>query len=298
VITNLQNLKAGTPFRLQGTLITGTLLDCNECSAKVKLSGMPVDVEIEQPDGDVRRFTANRFKSTIWSPATVVETIDSDAAATSPTAELQPDAAQASLTEDEPMKTVTKTKKAPKAKLEPAAKAAKPVKERKAKSVGTPAPKEVTDQLDKMTDDLPDDQEKSAKPVKATNMSRKSGKAAAAKKLLEDAAENDAESQDGPKEPAEETPPPSPSKALREHPKPAAKTKMSLLDAAAEVMSDGQARNCEQIIKEILDRKLWNTSGKTPAATLYSAMHREINNPSGKASRFERTDAKGEFRCK
>jgi hypothetical protein len=236
MITNLQNLKAGTPFRLQGTLITGTLIDCNECSAKVRLSGRPVDFDTSEPC-EVLRAVTSLAKSTIWSPATVVETMTDDAAATSPAADSEPTcetcgavtdrdhigpicpACSEANDEDEPMKTVTKAKKAPKAKLAPAAKAAKPVKAVK----------------------------------------------------------------------------PAPADPKKDHPKPKAKAGMSLLDAAADVLSDGKPRNCEQIISEVLSRKLWNTSGKTPAATLYSAMHREITKPDGN-SRFQRTDHAGQFK--
>ena len=144
MITNLQNLKAGTPFRLQGTLITGTLIDCNECTAKVRLSGRPVDFDTSEPC-EVLRAVTSLAKSTIWSPATVVETMTDDAAATSPAADSEPTcetcgavtdrdhigpicpACSEANDEDEPMKTVTKAKKAPKTKLAPAAKAAKPV---------------------------------------------------------------------------------------------------------------------------------------------------------------------------
>jgi hypothetical protein len=88
---------------------------------------------------------------------------------------------------------------------------------------------------------------------------------------------------------------PAPADPKKDHPKPKAKAGMSLLDAAADVLSDGKPRNCEQIISEVLSRKLWNTSGKTPAATLYSAMHREITKPDGN-SRFQRTDHAGQFK--
>jgi len=245
VITNLQNVKPGTMFRVfEQPDLSGVLVDVNECSAKVKLTSGAIDVEIDQPDGSVRRFTANRSRTTTWSPATVIETIHASAA-TSPPA--QPDAepaeAEASNPETETMKTVTKAKKAPNAAKEP----------------------------------------KARKP-KATNVTKGGGGTrvrSSAKTELPD---------------KPETPKKESSQAIGTKTK--AKLKPSLLDIAAEVLSDGKPRNCDQIITEVLASGDWQTSGKTPAATLYSGMIREINNNSSKPSRFERTATKGEFKCK
>ena len=54
--------------------------------------------------------------------------------------------------------------------------------------------------------------------------------------------------------------------------------------------------NCGDIIKEALAKGLWQTSGKTPAATLYAAIIREIANKGDKA-RFRKTD-RGLFEAK
>jgi len=288
VITNLQNLKPGSAFRVfQMPDLSGVLVDVNECSAKVKLVSGSIDVEIAQPDGNVRRFNASQSRTVIWSPATVIETIDASAALSPPA---QPDAepaeVEASNLENETMKTVTKAKKTPKAAKEPQDRKPKATNmtkgggtrvrsSAKTTAVGTPAPKEVTDELDKAIETLTE------QPVPS-----KAKKSASYREHCQEIMEfNKAK-------PASEP------KKLKDHPKPKAKTKLSLLDIAAEVLSDGKPRNCDQIITEVLARGDWQTSGKTPAATLYSGLIREINNSASKPSRFERTATKGEFKCK
>lgn len=69
-----------------------------------------------------------------------------------------------------------------------------------------------------------------------------------------------------------------------------AKGKMSMLDAAAEVLKDAKEPTCcKQIVTEILARKLATSEGRTPHATLSAAMGREITKL-GKAARFRRVD--------
>ncbi|HEV3341104.1 MAG TPA: winged helix-turn-helix domain-containing protein [Pirellulales bacterium] len=67
--------------------------------------------------------------------------------------------------------------------------------------------------------------------------------------------------------------------------------KMSAIDAAAKVL--GQAKdpmNCQDMIKAMSDKGLWTSpGGKTPHATLYSAILREIK-AKGKDSRFKKTE--------
>ena len=43
--------------------------------------------------------------------------------------------------------------------------------------------------------------------------------------------------------------------------------------------------SCKAIVETMLAKGLWQTNGKTPAATIYSAMLREIDGKPG-ASRF------------
>jgi hypothetical protein len=90
-----------------------------------------------------------------------------------------------------------------------------------------------------------------------------------------------------------EAPPAKPKKA-----KPAkAETakKLSALDAAAKVLGDaGEPMNTKAMIEAMAAKKLWSSpGGKTPSATLYSAILREIG-VKGKESRFRKTD-KGLF---
>ena len=72
----IRYLAPGTRFRLAGMPeITGELLSCSDCSAKVRLDGGVREVETENEDGTVRRFRAQRATTTTWAPATVVEPI-------------------------------------------------------------------------------------------------------------------------------------------------------------------------------------------------------------------------------
>jgi hypothetical protein len=65
---------------------------------------------------------------------------------------------------------------------------------------------------------------------------------------------------------------------------------MSGLDAAAKVLADaGEPLGSQEICKRMLDQGLWATSGKTPAATIYSAVLRDIQKR-GDESRFRKAD--------
>jgi hypothetical protein len=74
-------------------------------------------------------------------------------------------------------------------------------------------------------------------------------------------------------------------------PKPAEPTgPMSGLDAAAKVLAEaGVPMNCKDLTDSILAQKLWFTDGKTPSATVYAAIIREIASK-GPGSRFRKTD--------
>jgi hypothetical protein len=71
--------------------------------------------------------------------------------------------------------------------------------------------------------------------------------------------------------------------------------KLSALDAAAKVLADTkQAMNCKELIETLAAKNLWTSpGGKTPSATLYSAILREIN-PTGNDARFKKTE-RGKF---
>ena len=71
--------------------------------------------------------------------------------------------------------------------------------------------------------------------------------------------------------------------------------RISALDAAATVLkASGQAMRSNEMIAAMADQGLWSSpNGKTPAATLYAAILREINTKKDKA-RFQKT-SKGHF---
>jgi hypothetical protein len=75
-------------------------------------------------------------------------------------------------------------------------------------------------------------------------------------------------------------------KAKAEKPK-----KPSALDAAAQVLvARGEPMTAPELITAMAEQKLWSSpNGKTPAATLYAAMLREITTK-GKESRFARPE--------
>lgn len=65
---------------------------------------------------------------------------------------------------------------------------------------------------------------------------------------------------------------------------------MSGLDAAAKILADaGEPLNCKTIVERALEKGLWKTGGKTPAATVYSAILREIARK-GDGARFKKAD--------
>ena len=87
-----------------------------------------------------------------------------------------------------------------------------------------------------------------------------------------------------------------PKKAAKPKPaKEAAPKKLSALNAAAKVLADAkEPMNSMEMIEAMAAKKLWTSpGGKTPAATLYSAILREIN-AKGKDARFKKTD-RGHF---
>lgn len=83
--------------------------------------------------------------------------------------------------------------------------------------------------------------------------------------------------------------------SANKHNKPEKPKKVSALDAAAQVLkAKGAPMTASELIAAMAEKKLWTSpGGKTPAATLYSAMLREITTK-GKESRFSRPE-KGKF---
>jgi hypothetical protein len=74
-----------------------------------------------------------------------------------------------------------------------------------------------------------------------------------------------------------------------------AKGKLSAIDAAAKVLSEtGQPMNTKEMITAMAEKGYWTSpGGKTPAATLYSAILREITTQ-GAQARFQKTE-RGKF---
>ena len=66
---------------------------------------------------------------------------------------------------------------------------------------------------------------------------------------------------------------------------------MSCLNAAAKVLAEkGEPMNCKEMIEAMAAKGYWTTpGGKTPWATLYSSIAREIRDK-GKESRFKKGD--------
>jgi hypothetical protein len=75
----------------------------------------------------------------------------------------------------------------------------------------------------------------------------------------------------------------------------AKKTGLSAIDAAAKLLSETkEALTTKQMIEQMAAKGLWTSpGGKTPHATLYSAILREIN-VKGSDSRFKKTE-RGKF---
>jgi hypothetical protein len=71
--------------------------------------------------------------------------------------------------------------------------------------------------------------------------------------------------------------------------------KLSAIDAAVKVLSEaGEPMNCQDMIKAMAEKGYWTSpGGKTPAATLYSAILRELQTK-GNAARFKKTE-RGKF---
>ena len=77
--------------------------------------------------------------------------------------------------------------------------------------------------------------------------------------------------------------------------KPKGDRKGGALDAAVQVLktAGGGPLGCKEMVERMLAKGLWQTKGKTPAATLYAAIIREIA-AKGKDARF-RKDGRGQF---
>ena len=73
-------------------------------------------------------------------------------------------------------------------------------------------------------------------------------------------------------------------------PMPAKKKRASGLDAAVMVLREaGEPMRCGEMVARMLEKGLWSTNGKTPAATIYALIILEIAKR-GQDSRFRKTD--------
>src|SRR5438105_3779959 len=90
--------------------------------------------------------------------------------------------------------------------------------------------------------------------------------------------------------PARKTPKKTPAPPMPKPPAPAAAKKYSALDAADLVLREtGQPLNCPELIAQMAAKGYWSSpKGKTPGATLYAALMREVKQK-GAASRFVKT---------
>ena len=72
-------------------------------------------------------------------------------------------------------------------------------------------------------------------------------------------------------------------------------SQLSCLNAAAKVLAEkGEPMNCKEMIEAMATKGYWTTpGGKTPHATLYSSIAREIRDK-GKESRFKKSE-RGKF---
>jgi HB1, ASXL, restriction endonuclease HTH domain len=77
----------------------------------------------------------------------------------------------------------------------------------------------------------------------------------------------------------------------------AAPKRRGILDVAAEILAKAkEPMTTKAIVDHAIEKGLWKTTGKTPAATLYAAIIREIQKR-GKDARFQKID-RGLFRAR
>jgi hypothetical protein len=97
-----------------------------------------------------------------------------------------------------------------------------------------------------------------------------------------------------PATPGESAPAAPKPKRQRQAPAEPKEKKVSALDAAAKVLAEeGKPMTCQELIDAMAAKGYWSSpGGKTPAATLYSAILRELSK--GADSRFAKTE-RGKF---
>ncbi len=86
-----------------------------------------------------------------------------------------------------------------------------------------------------------------------------------------------------------------PKRGSKKKPKaPGGNGKLSGLDAAAQILGKAkEPMGCKDLVEKAITKGLWSPGGKTPHATLYAAIIREISKK-GKDARFKKVD-RGRF---
>jgi hypothetical protein len=133
------------------------------------------------------------------------------------------------------------------------------------------------------------DADATPRPLEETDMSAKK----TAKKTSTNAAKPEAKVQAMPEQPDANIAVVAKTKAAKT--KPAGEKKLSALDAAAKVLGEtGQPMSSQEMIAAMAAKGYWTSpGGKTPHATLYAAILREVN-IKGKDARFKKTE-RGKF---
>jgi len=86
-------------------------------------------------------------------------------------------------------------------------------------------------------------------------------------------------------------------RAKREATADTAKKRTGILDAAAQILAKAkEPMGCKAIVETAIESGAWKTNGRTPQATLYAAITREISKK-GKDARFEKVD-RGRFQIR
>ena len=143
--------------------------------------------------------------------------------------------------------------------------------------------------------------ERCAKPAKGSKAKTRKPKAKATQKSPEGAATASKATKDASAKPERDT-----GERGAKGGQPEAKTRkktvredgtMSGIAAAAKILVDaGGALSCKAMVEQAIEKGYWKPGGKTPAATMYAAILREIQKK-GEASRFVKAE-RGKFAIK
>lgn len=273
----LDELRPGTPFRLVGPGIdeVAELVECDDCTAKVRMTTQPRVVRLKARDGTERTFAARRSQMCYWAPATCVEPLFD-----CPEGELEMKTSEVEIGGTYMAKVSNEVV---------------PVRIDGANRLGGwDATNTKTGRGVRI---------KSPRRLRGKAMRRQRGPGGLGDKNANGAAEaGQAGEREGvaPRsqmdlgetkrlEAARKN------KAAKDSAPPHVEKKVSALDAAAKVLADAKnPMNTKEMIEAMGAKGLWKSpGGKTPDRTLYSALTREIGTK-GKESRFKKADG-GKF---